>query len=57
MVCSFFYSETIEIIENFLAKNKNFKIEKYKPNIPLPVNIDNNSQYDISVGFTNNKTV
>ena len=32
-------------------------IEKYKPNIPLPVNIDNNSQYDISVGFTNNKTV
>ena len=32
MVCSFFYSETIEIIENFLAKNKNFKIEKYKPN-------------------------
>ena len=32
-------------------------IEKYKSNIPLPVNIDNNSQYDISVGFTNNKTV
>jgi len=32
-------------------------IEKYKPNLPLPVNIDNNSQYDISVGFTNNKTV
>ena len=32
MVCSFFYSETIEIIENFLEKNQNFKIEKYKPN-------------------------
>ena len=32
MVCSFFYSETIEIIENFLKKNKNFKLEKYKNN-------------------------
>ena len=32
MVCSFFYSETIEIIENFLKKNKNFEIEKYNPN-------------------------
>ena len=32
MVCSFFYSETIEIIENFLKKNKNFSIERYTPN-------------------------
>ena len=27
-----FYSETIEIIQNFLKKNKNFTIEKYTPN-------------------------
>ena len=32
MVCSFFYSETVEIIESFLKKNKNFAIEKYTPN-------------------------
>ena len=32
MVCSFFYSETVEIIESFLKKNKNFTIEKYTPN-------------------------
>ena len=32
MVCSFFYSETIDIIENFLKKNKNFSIERYSPN-------------------------
>ena len=31
MVCSFFYSETIGIIENFLKK-KNFSIERYTPN-------------------------
>ncbi len=31
MVCSFFKSETIEIIYNFLEENKNFSIEKYKP--------------------------
>ena len=31
MVCSFFYSETIGIIENFLKKNKNFSIDRYKP--------------------------
>ena len=31
MVCSFFKSETIEIINNFLKENKNFSIEKYKP--------------------------
>tara|TARA_B100001063_G_C16703064_1_gene523664 strand:+ start:13 stop:1122 length:1110 start_codon:yes stop_codon:yes gene_type:complete len=36
MVCSFFYSETIEIIENFLKNNKNFKLEKYKPNNEFP---------------------
>ena len=32
MVCSFFYSETIGIIENFLKKNKSFSIERYSPN-------------------------
>ena len=32
MVCSFFYSETMGIIENFLKKNKSFSIEKYIPN-------------------------
>ena len=32
MVCSFFYSETIEIIQKFPQKNKNFTIEKYTPN-------------------------
>ena len=31
MVCSFLYSETIEIIDKFLKKNKNFSIEKYNP--------------------------
>ena len=30
MVCSFLPSETINQVENFLNKNKNFKIEKYK---------------------------
>ena len=32
MVCSFFYSETIGIIENFLKKNTNFSVERYSPN-------------------------
>ena len=32
MVCSFFYSETIDIIQNFLKKNRNFSIERYSPN-------------------------
>ena len=32
MVCSFFYSETIGIIDNFLKKNKNFSIERFSPN-------------------------
>ena len=32
MVCSFFYSETIGIVENFLKKNRNFSIEGYNPN-------------------------
>ena len=32
MVCSFFYSETIGIIDNFLKKNKNFRIEMFSPN-------------------------
>ena len=32
MVCSFLYSETIGIIENFLKKNKSFSIERYSPN-------------------------
>ena len=31
MVCSFLCSETIDIIDNFLKKNKNFSIEKYNP--------------------------
>ncbi len=31
MVCSFFYSETISVIENFLKKNRNFSIERYSP--------------------------
>ncbi len=35
MVCSFFYSETVEIIKNFLKENKNFSIEKYNPNNKL----------------------
>jgi len=30
MVCSFFFSETIKPIEEFLKKNKNFSILKYK---------------------------
>ncbi len=32
MVCSFFHSETINIISNFLDEHKNFSIEKYRPN-------------------------
>jgi len=32
MVCSFVYSETIGIIDNFLKKNKNFRIERFSPN-------------------------
>ena len=32
MVCSFFHSETINIINNFLDEHKNFSIEKYRPN-------------------------
>ena len=32
MVCSFFYSETIGIINNFLKQNRNFSIERYYPN-------------------------
>jgi len=32
MVCSFFHSETVGIIENFLKKNRNFSIERYSPN-------------------------
>ena len=35
MVCSFFHSETIEIIEKFLDENKNFSIEKYNTNSEL----------------------
>ena len=31
MVCSFFYSETIDIINGFLEKNKNFSVERYSP--------------------------
>ena len=29
MVCSFFHSETIAILENFLKDNRNFSIEKF----------------------------
>ena len=29
MVCSFFHSESVKIVENFLEKNKNFSIKKY----------------------------
>ena len=32
MVCSFFHSETINIIKKFLDNNKNFSIEKYNTN-------------------------
>ena len=32
MVCSFLYSETIGIVENFLKKNRSFSIERYNPN-------------------------
>jgi 16S rRNA (cytosine967-C5)-methyltransferase len=40
MVCSFFHSETIKIINNFLDQNKNFSIEKYNTNSNL-LNIKN----------------
>jgi len=40
MVCSFFHSETIQIINNFLDQNKNFSIEKYNKNSNL-INIKN----------------
>ena len=40
MVCSFFHSETIQIINNFLDQNKNFSIEKYNTNSNL-INIKN----------------
>ena len=33
MVCSFFHSETIKIINSFLDENKNFSIEKYSPSL------------------------
>jgi len=36
MVCSIFYSETIDIIKNFLKKNRNFSIEGYSPNKEFP---------------------
>ena len=32
MVCSFFHSESVKIINNFLEKNKNFSIKRYNPN-------------------------
>ncbi len=32
MVCSFFHSETIQIVKNFLDENKNFSLEQYKTN-------------------------
>ncbi len=35
MVCSFFHSETLKIINNFLDQNKNFSIEKYNTNSNL----------------------
>ena len=35
MVCSFFHSETLKIINNFLDENKNFSIEKYNTNSNL----------------------
>ena len=35
MVCSFFHSETIQIIKNFLDENKNFSIKKYSNNLDL----------------------
>ena len=40
MVCSFFHSETIKIINNFLDQNKNFSIEKYNTNSNI-LNIKN----------------
>tara|TARA_Y100000389_G_C17468588_1_gene528072 strand:- start:3429 stop:3821 length:393 start_codon:yes stop_codon:yes gene_type:complete len=29
-------------------------IHKYRPDLPLPSNMDNNTQYDIALGFTEN---
>ena len=40
MVCSFFHSETIKIINDFLNQNKNFSIEKYNTKSNL-TNINN----------------
>ncbi len=40
MVCSFFHSETTEIINNFLNKNKNFSIERFNTNSEF-LNIEN----------------
>ena len=44
MVCSFLYSETIGIIDDFLEKNKNFRIERY--------NLDNEF-YDLKYLISN----
>ena len=35
MVCSFFHSETIKIVKNFLDENKNFSIKKYNKKFDL----------------------
>ncbi len=40
MVCSFFHSETKDILDKFLIENSNFIIEKYIPNREYP-NIEN----------------
>jgi 16S rRNA (cytosine967-C5)-methyltransferase len=40
MVCSFFHSETTEVIKKFLRENKNFSIERYSSNIDI-LNIAN----------------
>ena len=40
MVCSFFHSETINIVKKFLDNNKNFSIEKYNTNSNL-LNVNN----------------
>ena len=57
MVCSFLYSETVEIIINFLKENKNFSIEKYNPNIKLLdiKNLISNEGYFLTIPTSYNK--
>ena len=55
IIRNYLYSEALSNKKIEYSKILNL-IDKYKPTSPLPSNIDNNTQYDISVGFTNNIT-